>query len=296
LRMGGRNAGQPQRTGQIIEIRGADGEPPYLMRFSDGRTSLVIPGPGAVIKHSEPVQAMGRGSARSGDELAPGLTFRVTGSQRRALVITAAIVTALAAALTGAAAAASNPSGRLTALATGAGAAAFITLYYSLAYAVAYTRCTLAGLRARGVAGRRYLPWERLRDIAVRDYGSSPYRAGPSRPLRIVIVTADDGSRFWLGAPIDGGQGLGDPEFQDKIRQIQDYWRSMRSRDVSPAGRSPADHDPTGSPLASQAGSGIRADLVPGQALKHHHRPPPASGLRYSRAPASSHRVPDHAS
>jgi Domain of unknown function (DUF1918) len=31
---------------------GAGGEPPYLVRFDDGHTSLVFPGPDAVIEHS----------------------------------------------------------------------------------------------------------------------------------------------------------------------------------------------------------------------------------------------------
>ena len=42
--------GQPERTGEIIEVRGAGGEPPYLVRF-DGHTSLVFPGPDAIIEH-----------------------------------------------------------------------------------------------------------------------------------------------------------------------------------------------------------------------------------------------------
>lgn len=231
LRTSGRNAGQPQRTGQAIEVRGADGEPPYLVRFSDGRTSLVIPGPGAAIEHSESAHA----KPAHAKPAQSNLIFRVTASQRRALAITVAVLTALDTALSGAVVASPNPSFRLTALAVGAGLVALIVLYYSVAYAVAYSECTPAGLRVRGVAGRRFLPWERLRDIAVRDYASSPYRAGRSRPLRIVIVTADDGSRFWLGAPIDGGQGLGDLQFEDKIRQIQGYWRSARSRSMPSA-------------------------------------------------------------
>jgi hypothetical protein len=258
LRASGRNAGQPHRRCQIIEVRGADGEPPYLVRFSDGRTSLVIPAPGAVIEHSEPAHA------KPGQ---PNLIFRVTASQRRALAITVAVATALATALSGAAVALSNPSGRLTALTVGGGLAALLVLYYSVAYAVAYTECAPAGLRVRGVAGRRFLPWERLRVIAVPDYASSPYRLGRSRPLRIVIVTADDGSRFWLGAPIDGGQGLGDPQCEDKIRQIRGYWHSARSRSVPPAHGLLADDTPAGPPHASQADAGLRADPVPGQAM-----------------------------
>ena len=287
LRTSGRNVGQPQRTCQIIEIRGADGEPPYLVRFSDGRTSLVVPGPGAVIEHSKSAHApdvvrfgdgrtslvvQGPGAVIEHSEPAhgkpgqPNLIFRVTASQRRALAITVAILTALATA-SGAAVAFSNPSGRLTALAAGVGLAALLVLYYAVAYAVAYTECTPAGLRVRGVARRRFLPWDRLRDIAVRDYASSPYRVGPSRPLRIVIVTALDGSRFWLSAPIDGGQGLGDPQFEDKIRQIQRYWHSARSRKVPPAYALPGDNDPAGPQHVGQADAGFRSDPVPGRAL-----------------------------
>ena len=43
--------GQPERTCEIIEVRGAGGEPPYLVRFDDGHTSLVFPGPDATIEH-----------------------------------------------------------------------------------------------------------------------------------------------------------------------------------------------------------------------------------------------------
>ena len=46
----GNIVGQPERTGEIIEVRGAGGEPPYLVRFEDGHTSLVFPGPDVVIE------------------------------------------------------------------------------------------------------------------------------------------------------------------------------------------------------------------------------------------------------
>ncbi len=39
------------RTGEIVEVRGAGGEPPYLVRFDDGHTALVFPGPDAIIEH-----------------------------------------------------------------------------------------------------------------------------------------------------------------------------------------------------------------------------------------------------
>ena len=46
----GNIVGQPERSGEIIEVRGVGGEPPYLVRFDDGHTSLVFPGPDATIE------------------------------------------------------------------------------------------------------------------------------------------------------------------------------------------------------------------------------------------------------
>jgi len=37
--------------GEIIEVRGAGGEPPYLVRFEDGHSSLMFPGPDCVVEH-----------------------------------------------------------------------------------------------------------------------------------------------------------------------------------------------------------------------------------------------------
>lgn len=42
----------PVRDGEILEVRGADGEPPYLVRWSDtGHETLVFPGPDAYVQH-----------------------------------------------------------------------------------------------------------------------------------------------------------------------------------------------------------------------------------------------------
>lgn len=49
----GRTVGQADRTGQIIDIRGRDGAPPYLVRFSDGHEAVIFPGPDSVIEHTE---------------------------------------------------------------------------------------------------------------------------------------------------------------------------------------------------------------------------------------------------
>jgi Domain of unknown function (DUF1918) len=43
--------GHPDKTGEIVEVRDSRGEPPYLVRFDDGHTGLVFPGPDAIIEH-----------------------------------------------------------------------------------------------------------------------------------------------------------------------------------------------------------------------------------------------------
>ena len=45
--------GTPDKNGEIVEVRGSGGEPPYMVKFDDGRTRLIFPGPDAVIEHLE---------------------------------------------------------------------------------------------------------------------------------------------------------------------------------------------------------------------------------------------------
>jgi len=59
----GSSVGQPERTVVIVEVRGAGGQPPYLVRFDDGHTSLVFPGPDAIIEH--PGRKRKQGPAKS---------------------------------------------------------------------------------------------------------------------------------------------------------------------------------------------------------------------------------------
>jgi hypothetical protein len=40
----------PLRDGEVLEARGADGAPPYLIRWSDGHEGLLYPGPGSVLR------------------------------------------------------------------------------------------------------------------------------------------------------------------------------------------------------------------------------------------------------
>ena len=46
----GHYAHEPLRDGEILEV-GPEGNPPYLVRWEDGRVSLVFPGPDAYVDH-----------------------------------------------------------------------------------------------------------------------------------------------------------------------------------------------------------------------------------------------------
>lgn len=45
----GRRVGQPDREGDVVEVRGQDGQPPYMVRFDDGHERLVFPGADCVV-------------------------------------------------------------------------------------------------------------------------------------------------------------------------------------------------------------------------------------------------------
>jgi DUF971 family protein len=40
----GRTVDAADRHGEIVEVKGANGEPPYRVRFDDGHESVVFPG------------------------------------------------------------------------------------------------------------------------------------------------------------------------------------------------------------------------------------------------------------
>lgn len=45
----GRTVGLRDQVSEIVEVRGQDGTPPYLVRFPDGHEGLVYPGPDSVV-------------------------------------------------------------------------------------------------------------------------------------------------------------------------------------------------------------------------------------------------------
>jgi hypothetical protein len=49
----GRKVGERDRAGTVLEVRGGDGNPPFLVRFDDGHEGLVYPGPDWVVSAGE---------------------------------------------------------------------------------------------------------------------------------------------------------------------------------------------------------------------------------------------------
>ena len=47
----GTHLGEARRKGEVIEVRRADGAPPYVVRWPDGHEGLFFPGPDAVVVH-----------------------------------------------------------------------------------------------------------------------------------------------------------------------------------------------------------------------------------------------------
>lgn len=50
----GHHVGEPERDCEVLEVRGRDGGPPYLVRWDDsGHEALFFPGPDAAVQHFE---------------------------------------------------------------------------------------------------------------------------------------------------------------------------------------------------------------------------------------------------
>ena len=68
--------GHPDKNGEIVEVHGDGGTPPYLVKFDDGKTRLIYPGPDAVIEPPAP------GSAVSGCATGGGVWRRTRSCPR----------------------------------------------------------------------------------------------------------------------------------------------------------------------------------------------------------------------
>lgn len=47
----GQKVGEGGRHGEIVEVKGAAGAPPYVVHWSDGHEGIFFPGPDAVVEH-----------------------------------------------------------------------------------------------------------------------------------------------------------------------------------------------------------------------------------------------------
>ncbi len=47
----GHHVGDQDRKAVIVEVHGADGAPPYLVRWSDGHQSVFVPASDTVVEH-----------------------------------------------------------------------------------------------------------------------------------------------------------------------------------------------------------------------------------------------------
>jgi hypothetical protein len=54
LHVHSRVVGVHEQQAEIVEVRGENGEPPFLVRFTDGHECLIFPGPDCVVEaHDE---------------------------------------------------------------------------------------------------------------------------------------------------------------------------------------------------------------------------------------------------
>ncbi len=52
LHIHGKNVGSTDQVAEILEVRGSDGAPPYLVKYPDGHESVIFPGPDCVVEPS----------------------------------------------------------------------------------------------------------------------------------------------------------------------------------------------------------------------------------------------------
>ena len=73
----------PVRDGEILEARGPDGSEPFLVRWSDGHTGLLFPGPGSVRRLDPPDEAPGADDPSGAKIVAPHSAVTVASTRRR---------------------------------------------------------------------------------------------------------------------------------------------------------------------------------------------------------------------
>ena len=64
------HASEATRDGEVLEARGVDGGPPYVVRWSDGHEGMIYPGPGALLRVDHP-EAGGTSAVSPGTAATP---------------------------------------------------------------------------------------------------------------------------------------------------------------------------------------------------------------------------------
>jgi hypothetical protein len=74
--LAGTRVDDPVRDGEVLEVKGSDGNAPYTVKWSDGHIGLVYPGPGAVMRVESGSGEPGGGAAGT-PRLGSSKTWRV---------------------------------------------------------------------------------------------------------------------------------------------------------------------------------------------------------------------------
>ncbi|MBO0830452.1 MAG: hypothetical protein J2P29_00635 [Actinobacteria bacterium] len=93
----------------------------------------------------------------------------------------------------------------------------------TVAYSRAFTECTEAGIRFRGLGLERRLRWDQVSQVGIR--------IGNRGITRTVMLTLTGGAQDLLAAPVTGGL-MQDREFDRKVREIYQFWRRATGMDL----------------------------------------------------------------
>jgi hypothetical protein len=89
--LAGTRVDDPVRDGEVLEVKGTDGAAPYTVRWSDGHTGLVYPGPGAIMRvesgTGQPGRTQDTGSAETSKTWRVQVSLVETGDNTRATAL-----------------------------------------------------------------------------------------------------------------------------------------------------------------------------------------------------------------
>lgn len=153
------------------------------------------------------------------------LTIRPPARQLAFLVLFALVLGVVAVLATRNHFAGGDPGGRGLGFGIAAEACLLIAALCAVPYSRAFTECTPAGIRSRGLGPEWRCGWHEVSEIAIR-----PGLRGPTRTVALITT---DGRVLTLGTPVAGGV-MPDGQFESKVRQIIDYRHRVRTKGGKP--------------------------------------------------------------